>query len=102
MIELLSGETGDVNGDSAIPQVSPMIIGVWATDFGGGTVNLESSPDAGTTWIPITRFGTAITYTSNAVENISGLIARGMEVRATLTGSTTPSNVNASLYEYIL
>ena len=101
MIILLENESGDVNGDSTTLHVYPKIFAVWADDFGSGTINLETTPDGGTTWIPISRNGIALTYTSNAVDQISGLIAQGFPIRATLTGSTSPSNVNVSLYEYV-
>jgi len=100
-IILLENESGNTNGSIVLPTVYPMIIAVWATSFGGGTVNLETTPDDGVTWIPITRNGVALTYTSNMVDQISGLIARGMSIRATLTGSTSPSNVNAFLYDTV-
>lgn len=102
MIELLTDVDEDTNGLLVIPTSYPMIIAVWGDDFGSGTVNLEASPDGGTTWIPITRHGTALTYTVNKIEQIGGLIAVGMAVRATLTGSTSPDGVHAWLYENVL
>ena len=101
MISLLDAVDVDTDGALVTAAVYPKIIAVWAVDFGGGTVNLETSPDAGVTWIPITRDGIALTYTANAVDQISGLIAQGFPVRATLTGSTTPSDVSAALYENV-
>jgi hypothetical protein len=101
MINLLNAVDVDTDGSLVTASVYPKIIAVWADDFGGGTVNIETSPDSGTTWIPITRGGVALTYTANSVDQISGLIAQGFPIRATLTGSTSPSNVSAALYEFI-
>ena len=101
MIILLENESGDVNGDSTTMHVYPKIFAVWADDFGGGTVSVEATPDGGTTWIPLTKNGIPLAYTANAIDQISGLIAQGMHVRAVLSGSTLPVNVNAVLHEYL-
>ncbi len=101
MISLLDAVDLDTDGSLVTATVYPKIVAVWATDFGGGTVNLETSPDDGVTWIPITRNGVALTYTTNTVDQISGLIPQGFPIRATLTGSTTPTDVSAALYEFL-
>jgi len=53
--------------------------------FGGGTLELQASPDGGTTWITIP--GT--TFTNNGIGNFQ--INLDCLVRATLSGSTAPN-----------
>jgi hypothetical protein len=99
MITLLSGASGNGSGTPVTVTVYPMILAVWADDFDSGAVTIEVTPDDGTTWIEIERNGVPLSYTANKVEQISGLIPRGLDIRATLTGAGTPVNVNAALYE---
>jgi len=54
--------------------------------FGGGTLAIQGSPDAGTTKVTL---GTDVTWTANGLGNF--LLPQGYTVYATLTGSTTPS-----------
>lgn len=96
-IILLENELSDVDGDSVTTNIYPKIICVWADDFGGGTVTIQTTPDAGTTWIDIPNSS----YTTNTVANISGRIPQGFPIRAKLSGSTSPVNVNAVLYENV-
>ncbi len=100
MITLLSSLGSNGSGTPVIVTVYPMILSVWADDFDGGTVSIEATPDDGTTWIPITRNGFALAYTSNMIDQISGLIPQGVSIRATLSGAGTPVNVNAALAEF--
>lgn len=57
---------------------------IWLTLSGAwaGTVTLERSVDGGTTWLPATLAGTALTYTANlnepvTEESVGGAIYRG-------------------------
>lgn len=69
---------------------------VWGDDFGGGTVTVQGSPDKGTTWITLTITGSPVAFTANAIRFLERL-GQGLQVRATLTGATSPSNVSAAL-----
>ena len=60
----------------------------WGT-FGGATVALEASPD-GTTWIPI---GTGVSFAQNG---IGAFALSPCKLRATVSGATGTTNVNAS------
>lgn len=69
---------------------------VWGGDFGGGTVTIQGSPDQGDTWITLTITGSPVAFTANAIRFLERL-GQGLQVRATLTGATNPSNVSALL-----
>jgi hypothetical protein len=87
-IESTSTQTLAADGSVAfsIPFVnSAALVTIFATgDLGGGTLKAEISPD-GTTWVD----ADAGTLTEAGIIPISGALCR--EVRATLTGATSPS-----------
>ena len=62
----------------------------WGSDFGSGTIKLQMSPDAGTTWID-----TGISFTANGVERFA--LEPGVDLRFDLSGSTSPT-VSAQLF----
>jgi len=74
-----------------------MALDIWAEDFGGGTVNIELSPDNGTTWIMGSFGGNPSSFTENKALYIIK-IGIGELIRATLTGATGASNVNVMLF----
>ena len=53
--------------------------------FGGGTIKLEASFDSGSTWLDL---GDLTTFTENGLANYE---IYPSQLRASLTGSTTPS-----------
>jgi hypothetical protein len=57
--------------------------------FGGTVVQLQFSPDNGTTWGDIVSG--SVTASGTSVEGISNLYIRPGQLRATTTGGTTPS-----------
>lgn len=98
MQKLLNNVSADTTGSGIKADGGSKTLSVWATSFGGGTVTIQASPD-GTTWITLTLSGgDSATFTANAVRLIDR-IGQGMQIRATLTGSTAPSGVNVSLHD---
>lgn len=65
-------------------------IGVWVIgdDFGSGTVTIQVSPDSGTHWI--TPAESTFTANGYGIFEFDG----SFQMRATLSGSTSPSNVS--------
>jgi hypothetical protein len=57
--------------------------------FGGTTVQLQRSPDSGTTWGNIA--GASVTAAGTSVEGFSNIYMRAGQIRATTTGGTSPS-----------
>jgi hypothetical protein len=94
----------DVDTDSAgvTPDTAVRLLTVWATDFGGGSVSLQASPDGGGTWVTLNDFqGNPLTFSSNVVNVQLPPIGQGMPIKAVLSGSTSPSNVNAVVYKLL-
>ena len=94
-MKLLDGVTVDTDGGS-IPctlirggQVDPIhTVCCYSTDFGGGTVYVQWSPD-GTNWFTMRRVDeNQAIFTVSDVYNVR---ARGGLVRARLTGSAAPA-----------
>lgn len=94
--KLLDNVSVDVSGDPIEGLGAGMALDIWATSFGGGSVSIELSPDNGTTWITASYGGNPATFTENTAKYIVK-IGLGELIRATLTGSTGASNVNAQL-----
>lgn len=94
---LLKNVSVDTDGEPVKGDGSKYELDIWATDFGGGTVNIEISPDNGTTWILATYGGNPASFSVNSTLHIEN-IAFGELVRATLTGSSGANNVNAVIY----
>lgn len=59
----------------------------WGT-FGSGTVKLQQSPDAGTTYIDVDRSGD--TYVTFTVNGQGGFELPPCKLRTSLSGSTAP------------
>lgn len=95
---LLNAVTEDTNGTPVSADGGSKTLVVWSTDFGGGTVTVQVSPDAGTTWIPLAQSGVALAFTANGAHIIDRL-GQGLLVRAVLSGSTTPDAVSAALFQ---
>jgi glutamate dehydrogenase/leucine dehydrogenase len=70
---------------------------VWGTDFGGGTVTIQGSPDGGTTWVPYTQDGTLQAFTANNFTTL-GPFGQGLLIRAVLSDAVNPVAVNAGLF----
>jgi hypothetical protein len=73
-------------------------ISIWGSNFGGGSIAIEVSPDAGTTWINVPYNGSPSAFTANANVGIYPL-CHGWLLRAVFSGSTNPVNVNADIYQ---
>lgn len=74
------------------------ILSIWATDFDGGSVTIQASPDGGLTWItPFDkRTDAAAVYTANTLAELYE-ICQSLQIRATLTGATNPVGVYVGL-----
>jgi hypothetical protein len=68
---------------------------VWSTDFGGGTVTLQVSPD-GVNWFTARTPADAQITTLVSDHFIAAL--RGAYVRAKLTGATAPAALSVWLF----
>lgn len=71
---------------------------VWGTDFGGGTVTIQSSPDEGTTWFTCKHAADDddAVFTDNEVVELQP-IGSGAWIRAVLGASVSPSGVNVKV-----
>jgi len=94
---LLKNVSVDTDGDPVQGDGSKYELDIWATDFGGGSVNIEISPNNGTTWILATYGGNPASFTENKTLHIEK-ISQGEFIRATLTGSSGADNVNAVIF----
>ncbi len=99
MTFLLENISVDTDGAGVNADGSNKTLCVWATSFGGGTVNIEGSPDGGTTWIILQLInGADAQFTANTFKIIDRL-GQGCLIRATLAGSSGANNVNAALFQ---
>ncbi len=81
--------TNDTNPDGYLNDGQKRMIAIWGT-FGSGTVNLQGSPDGGTTWIDLElSAGTPAQYTTNKINELR-IWPKGMAFRAQLSFATTP------------
>ena len=83
-ILLFDGQTSNGNSNAYPIKAGVFQLVTWSV-LGGGTVNLEYSPDGGSTWIAIADFTTAVEGVSAAVYLPKG------RVRAVLSGATSPA-----------
>lgn len=97
-IILLNGISVNTTGSAKNTTGSGQNICVWATNFGGGSVTVQVSPDSGTTWITITYNGAPAIFTSNSVFYCER-ISTELLVRAVLSGASGAINVNAILVD---
>jgi hypothetical protein len=98
MTWLLEDISADANGTGVNADGGGKTVSIWATNFGGGTVTIQGSPDGGTTWITLTEGGVAVAFIANAVRYIDRL-GIGMQIRATLVGSAGADSVNVKLFQ---
>lgn len=98
MTKLLDNVSVDTEGTPVVSDGSNKTLSVWATNFGGGSVTIQGSPDGGVTWITLTYGGNPTIFTSNTIRLIDR-IGHGMLTRAILTGSSGAVNVNAQLFQ---
>ncbi|KKM04824.1 hypothetical protein LCGC14_1760320 [marine sediment metagenome] len=99
MTFLLESVSVDTDGTAVNADGSNKTLCVWGTDFGGGTVSIEGSPDNGTTWILLQLInGADAQFTANTFKVIDRL-GQGTLIRATLTSSSGADDVNAALFQ---
>lgn len=90
LIKLLDNVTANTNGAAFHCSGSDYTLIVFSTDFGSGTVQLQISPDSGTTWVALMEDGLPTAYTSNVTKLIQK-VSTNFLIRAVLTGATSPS-----------
>lgn len=95
-IILLDGVDADTNGEAFPTYGSDQTLVIQAASYGGGTVNIEISRDSGASWVPLTINGVIATFNSDGAYLVNRISAHYL-VRATLTSSTSPSNVFVEL-----
>lgn len=93
---LLNNVNGDFDGVGVGADGGAKTVIIRADDFGGGTVTLQGSDD-NVTFITLTIGGAVATFTANAIRVIDHM-GQGSFIRATLTGSTSPSNVRVKIF----
>ena len=98
MTKLLNNVSVDTVGVGPLGDGGNKVLAVWGAAFGGGSVTIEASPDGGTTWITLTYGGNPAVFTTNTIRLLDR-IGQGMQIRASLSGSTGASNVNADLFQ---
>jgi hypothetical protein len=95
-VKLLDDISTDTVGSAFKTDGGSKTFHCWGT-FGSGTVSLEASSD-GTNWTVLSISGTAAEFTTAKVAFIERL-GQGMHVRASLSGSSGASGVNAWLHD---
>jgi hypothetical protein len=98
MTKLLDNVSVDTVGDPIQGDGGSKQISVWATDYGGGEVAIEISPDNGTTWNTLIYNGSPAVFSSN-IDIFLFKFAQAVLMRAVLSGSSGAINVNADIYQ---
>ena len=98
---LLDDVSADATGTGVCGNQPRHVVYAWASDWGGGTVTFQCSPDDGTTWFDCKHAADNDTasFTANGCIEIQPL-GHGAQVRAVLSGSTSPSGVYAKMLCY--
>lgn len=95
MTRLLNNVSVDTDGTPQPGDGGSKQISIWATNYGGGSVTIQTSPDL-VTWITIKYMGSPAVFTSDISLKLDK-IGQGMFIRATLTGSSGASGVNVDM-----
>lgn len=93
---LLKDVTIDTVGDEIKGIGGKKVIQVSSADYGGGSVTIEGRLDSNFEWETLTYGGNPAVFTSGVILNLD-FWATTMSLRATLSGSTSPSAVNVAL-----
>lgn len=97
---LLDGVSVDTTGTGISGNGTNLIVYVWGTDFGGGTVNIQCSPDEGTTWFDCQKkSGLIAGSTAKDCFQLQPL-ANNVLIRAVLSGATNPVGVSTKVLSY--
>lgn len=98
---LLDNISADATGTGICGNQKRLVVYVWATDFGGGTVTIECSPDDGTTWFTCKHAvdNDDASFTAKGCMELQPL-GQDAQIRATLSGSTGASGVYAKTLCY--
>lgn len=96
MINLFTNQAATANSAAVFVQHratnTTMTLAAWG-GFGGGTLTLRFSPDAGTTWLD---FPTAVTLTAAGSRQV--FIPTGVAIRGELTGAAG-ATLSAALFD---
>jgi len=93
---LLDGVSTDTAGEPFVVDGGSYTVVIEATSFGGGTVTLQGRYGKSGNWLVLTDNGVPAEYTAGILRVLRSF-ARGMEIRAILSGSTGASNVTVRL-----
>lgn len=93
---LLDNVSVNTNGDAKTVSGSNQTLIIEASNFGGGTVEIQVSRTSGASWVPLTINGTIASFTSNGAYLINR-VSQSYLIRAVLNGSTSASNVNVEM-----
>ena len=96
MAYLLHNVSVDTVGAGVQGDGSAKGIMIFATNFGGGSVAIEISPDEGTTWLNVPYNGSPSAFTANQPLMLLKFSQTWL-IRAKLVGSSGASNVNVTL-----
>jgi hypothetical protein len=98
MTKLLDNVSVDTIGTPQAGDGGSKQISVWATDFGGGSVTIELSPNNGVTWNTLIYNSNPAVFTEN-IDFFLFKFSQGVLMRAALSGSSGASNVNADIFQ---
>ena len=98
-IKLLDHVTVDTVGATFKGDGANAIVEVYSTNFGGGSVTIEGdiikdSPSGN--WVTLTYAGLPAVFTANKILKLD-YVSVGMNIRAKLTGSTSPAAVTVQV-----
>jgi hypothetical protein len=93
---LLNGVTSDTVGSSVSGIGGVKDIQISSANFGGGSVTIEGRLDSPLEWTVLTYGGNPAIFTTNAILKLD-FWAATVQLRATLSGSTSPSPVYVAL-----
>ena len=98
---LLDAVDANTTGTGICGNQKRLVAYVWGTDFGGGTVTIQSSPDEGATWFTCKHFADDDDATFTEKECVE-LQAVGQDawIRAVLSGATDPVDVSVKTLCY--
>lgn len=92
---LLDSVSADATGTGICANQKHLVVYVWGTDFGGGTVTIQCSPDMGTTWFTCKHAADDDNATFISSEYVElQPIGNGAWIRAILSGATNPVDVS--------
>ena len=98
MTVILNNVSVDTEGGAENGNGGPRVFLITATDFGGGTVTIQTAEMIDTPiWVDVDESGTPLAVTENRSVKID-FLAVGMQFRAVLEGSTGADKVKVVVF----